>query len=370
MPRELGRLQREAPAALAGGAGAGADEHPAAAAGRQHRPLVDGVEVFEPEAHVHLVGGLAVAGHRAPDADRVGLARGRCRRRSWPTVRASAGAGGRSASRRSATGGGGAPRRRRPRRRRDRPGRRQAGHGRAPPQPVRTGRGCAVVQHGCHDVKIAPADSDSAPVPRRPASVGTSAVAPVRIGVVSPAADGGYAHRGGRRAAGAGARVRDARRAAISSGSRRWRCRAGFDPGQLVFREGDDSDTCYIVRDGQARAIRSHTDGRTITLATFGPGDIFGELAMFEDERRSATVEAIEPTTVVGVLGRRHAQADERTPGHRDAAGGGARRPPAGDQRAPLAAVLPDRPEPRGRRPQPARGGGGRGRQGRRATCS
>ena len=76
-----------------------------------------------------------------------------------------------------------------------------------------------------------------------------------------------------------------------------------FEPGQLVFREGDDSDTCYIVREGQARAIRSHTDGRTITLAAFGPGDIFGELAMFSDERRSATVEAIEPTTVVGVLG-------------------------------------------------------------------
>jgi CRP/FNR family transcriptional regulator, cyclic AMP receptor protein len=76
-----------------------------------------------------------------------------------------------------------------------------------------------------------------------------------------------------------------------------------FEPGQLVFREGDDSDTCYIVRDGQARAIRSHADGRTITLAAFGPGDIFGELAMFEDERRSATVEAVEPTNVVGVLG-------------------------------------------------------------------
>ena len=76
-----------------------------------------------------------------------------------------------------------------------------------------------------------------------------------------------------------------------------------FEPGQLVFREGDDSDTCYIVRDGQARAIRSHSDGRTITLATFGPGDIFGELAMFEDERRSATIEAIEPIAVVGVLG-------------------------------------------------------------------
>jgi CRP/FNR family transcriptional regulator len=76
-----------------------------------------------------------------------------------------------------------------------------------------------------------------------------------------------------------------------------------FEPGQVVFREGDASDTCYVVREGRARATRTHRDGRTITLARFGPGDIFGELAMFEDERRSATVEAIEPTSVVGVLG-------------------------------------------------------------------
>jgi CRP-like cAMP-binding protein len=76
-----------------------------------------------------------------------------------------------------------------------------------------------------------------------------------------------------------------------------------FEPGQAVFREGDSSDTCYVVRDGHARAIRTHGDGRTITLANFGPGDIFGELAMFEDERRSATVEAIEQMSVIGVLG-------------------------------------------------------------------
>jgi CRP/FNR family transcriptional regulator len=76
-----------------------------------------------------------------------------------------------------------------------------------------------------------------------------------------------------------------------------------FEPGQIVFREGDASDTCYVVRSGRARAIREHADGRTITLATFGPGDIFGELAMFEDELRSATVEAVQDTSVVAVLG-------------------------------------------------------------------
>jgi CRP/FNR family transcriptional regulator len=71
----------------------------------------------------------------------------------------------------------------------------------------------------------------------------------------------------------------------------------------VVFREGDRSDTCYVVRLGRVRAIREHTDGRTITLATFGAGDFFGELAMFEDERRSATIEALEDTEAAAILG-------------------------------------------------------------------
>jgi CRP/FNR family transcriptional regulator len=77
----------------------------------------------------------------------------------------------------------------------------------------------------------------------------------------------------------------------------------GFRAGEVIFREGDDSDTCYVVREGHARAVREHADGRQITLATFGPGDIFGELAMFDDERRSATVEAVDELTVLGIPG-------------------------------------------------------------------
>jgi CRP-like cAMP-binding protein len=76
-----------------------------------------------------------------------------------------------------------------------------------------------------------------------------------------------------------------------------------FDAGHVIFREGDQSDTCYIVRNGHARAIREHGDGRTLTLAHFGPGDIFGELAMFDDERRSATIETLDPVDVIAVLG-------------------------------------------------------------------
>jgi CRP-like cAMP-binding protein len=76
-----------------------------------------------------------------------------------------------------------------------------------------------------------------------------------------------------------------------------------FSRGQVIFREGEASDTCYVIRSGHARALREHPDGRTIALAHFGPGDIFGELAMFNDERRSATVEAIDDVEAVAIPG-------------------------------------------------------------------
>jgi CRP/FNR family transcriptional regulator len=77
-----------------------------------------------------------------------------------------------------------------------------------------------------------------------------------------------------------------------------------FPGGQVIFREGDPSNTCYVVRSGHARAIREHPDGRTITLTHFGPGDIFGELAMFDDEVRSATVETLDEVDLIAIPGR------------------------------------------------------------------
>jgi CRP/FNR family transcriptional regulator len=76
-----------------------------------------------------------------------------------------------------------------------------------------------------------------------------------------------------------------------------------FAPHQVIFREGDNSDTCYIVRSGHARAMREHIDGRTLALAHFGPGDIFGELAMFDDESRSATVETLDAVDAIALAG-------------------------------------------------------------------
>ena len=66
-----------------------------------------------------------------------------------------------------------------------------------------------------------------------------------------------------------------------------------YPKGTRVFHEGDHSDACYIVREGSFRVTREHPDGRAITLATLGPGDIFGELAMLDGEVRSASVETV-----------------------------------------------------------------------------
>jgi CRP-like cAMP-binding protein len=76
-----------------------------------------------------------------------------------------------------------------------------------------------------------------------------------------------------------------------------------FPAQHIIFREGDASDTAYVIGSGHARAVREHGDGRTISLAHFGPGDIFGELAMFDDERRSATVETLDALDAIAILG-------------------------------------------------------------------
>ena len=63
-----------------------------------------------------------------------------------------------------------------------------------------------------------------------------------------------------------------------------------FPKAVRVFHEGDSSDACYIVRSGDLRVTREHSDGRAIALATLSAGDIFGELAMLDGGTRSASV--------------------------------------------------------------------------------
>jgi CRP/FNR family transcriptional regulator len=66
-----------------------------------------------------------------------------------------------------------------------------------------------------------------------------------------------------------------------------------YPKGVRIFHEGDMSDACYVVREGDLRVTREHSDGRAIALATLGRGDIFGELAMLDGGSRSASVETL-----------------------------------------------------------------------------
>jgi serine/threonine-protein kinase len=75
-----------------------------------------------------------------------------------------------------------------------------------------------------------------------------------------------------------------------------------FQPGAVIIREGDVGDAAYVIVSGRCRAYRN-VGAEQETLAVMGGGDVFGEMALILDEPRAATVEAIDPVTVL-VLGK------------------------------------------------------------------
>lgn len=76
-----------------------------------------------------------------------------------------------------------------------------------------------------------------------------------------------------------------------------------FDRGEVIFREGDPGEALYVIRSGSVSIRRNSNDGRTLALAELRAGSMFGELAAFGGEVRSATAEALESTTLVAILG-------------------------------------------------------------------
>jgi rhodanese-related sulfurtransferase len=64
----------------------------------------------------------------------------------------------------------------------------------------------------------------------------------------------------------------------------------------IIFRQGDLGDAFYIINSGKVRVFRKEADGVETDLSQLGPGESFGEMALFTREARSANVEAIEET--------------------------------------------------------------------------
>ena len=59
--------------------------------------------------------------------------------------------------------------------------------------------------------------------------------------------------------------------------------------GELVFCQGDPGIGLYLIRDGEVAIIRENDSAEKIELAIFNKGDFFGELAMVDGEKRSAS---------------------------------------------------------------------------------
>ena len=70
--------------------------------------------------------------------------------------------------------------------------------------------------------------------------------------------------------------------------------------GEYIFYQGDPGIGLYVIREGEVQISRSGTNGMEINLATFKKGDFFGELALVDGEKRSAS--AIAKTDVKAVV--------------------------------------------------------------------
>jgi CRP-like cAMP-binding protein len=69
----------------------------------------------------------------------------------------------------------------------------------------------------------------------------------------------------------------------------------------VVFHADESGDVFCLIREGEVKVTMISPEGKEIILSMLGPGDFFGEMALLDDEPRSATVIATEPLEVVTI---------------------------------------------------------------------
>jgi CRP/FNR family transcriptional regulator len=72
--------------------------------------------------------------------------------------------------------------------------------------------------------------------------------------------------------------------------------RRRFDVGETLFYQGDPGCTCHLITKGRVRVYVMDEEGRELSVSILGWGEIVGEMALFEELPRSASVEALEET--------------------------------------------------------------------------
>ena len=71
--------------------------------------------------------------------------------------------------------------------------------------------------------------------------------------------------------------------------------------GQTLFKEGDAGDRLFVVVEGKLKLGTSSGDGRENLLSILGPGDMFGELSLFDPGPRTATATAVTDARVLAL---------------------------------------------------------------------
>ena len=74
-----------------------------------------------------------------------------------------------------------------------------------------------------------------------------------------------------------------------------------LSPGEVLFRQGDVAEHAYAVDDGWISISRNDPEGNEMVLANLSKGALFGELAIFDGERRSATATALVNTELIAI---------------------------------------------------------------------
>lgn len=75
----------------------------------------------------------------------------------------------------------------------------------------------------------------------------------------------------------------------------------GFTANEYIFWEGDDAGWFYIVTEGRVKVVKHSSSGREFIIAFFDPGEMFGEVAVFENKPYPASAQAVAETKVVGI---------------------------------------------------------------------
>lgn len=74
-----------------------------------------------------------------------------------------------------------------------------------------------------------------------------------------------------------------------------------YQSGDIIFMEGDVGDATYLVQSGNVELIKRGSDGLFDTIATIGPGQVFGEVALLTDRPRAAGARAATDCLLIAV---------------------------------------------------------------------